>query len=91
VVHDEPQTNANRRVSCRMNITQSLPTSESVLQLEPEELGHLLLQHLASNENNLHLSNLLGSDSTLMRHYHKDERVEQAYMEAWAWLVREDC
>lgn len=74
-----------------MNLKQALPTSESVLQLEPEELAAYLLEHLASNPHDLHLHNLLNASvgSTLMGHYQKDERVERAFREAWAWLERE--
>lgn len=74
-----------------MTITQALPTNEAVLQLEPEELASYLLEHLADNSNHLHLQNLLDASvgSTLMKHYNRDERVERAFREAWAWLERE--
>jgi uncharacterized protein (TIGR02391 family) len=74
-----------------VTITQALPTSEAVLLLEPEELASYLLEHLASNSNHLHLQNLLDASvgSTLMKHYNRDERVGQAFREAWAWLERE--
>lgn len=72
-----------------MDITRALPTVDSVLRLEPEELASYLLEHLASNGNQLHLGNLLDDRSTLMTHYNKDERVDEAIREAWAWLERE--
>jgi len=74
-----------------VHLTQALPTAESILQLEPEELASYLLEHLASNPSDLHLQNLLNASvgSTLMHHYKNDERVEKAIREALSWLVRE--
>jgi len=72
-----------------VDITGALPTVDSVLQLEPEELASYLLEHLASDGNQLHLGNLLNERSTLMKHYNRDERVDEAFREAWAWLERE--
>jgi len=74
-----------------MTITTSLPTAESVLQLEPEELAPYLLEHLASNPNQLHPQNFFNASvgTTVMGHYGKDERVEHALREAWSWLERE--
>ena len=72
-----------------MDITRALPTIDSVLQLEPEELASYLLEHVASDGNQLHLGNLLNERSTLMKHYNRDERVDEAFREAWAWLERE--
>lgn len=74
-----------------MDLTQALPTTDSVLQLEPAELAPYLLEHLASNANHLSLRSLLSTSigSKLMQHYKKDERVERALREAWAWLEGE--
>jgi uncharacterized protein (TIGR02391 family) len=74
-----------------VDIMRALPTVDSVLQLEPEELASYLLEHLAGNSNHLHLNNLLDASvgSTPMKHYKKDERVEEALREAWSWLERE--
>jgi len=74
-----------------LEIIKSLPTADSVLQLEPEELAPYLLEHLTGNSNHLNLGNLLESSlgSGVMRHYGNDTRVEQALREAWSWLVRE--
>ena len=74
-----------------MTITTTLPTVDAVLQLEAEELAPYLLEHLAGNSNHLHPSNFFNASvgSTVMGHYGKDERVEQALREAWSWLERE--
>lgn len=69
------------------NITTTLPTSESVLQFEPEELAAYLLEHLADHPNDLHFNNLVANSTK--QHYKNDDRVNQAFMEAWSWLVRE--
>jgi uncharacterized protein (TIGR02391 family) len=72
-----------------MDITQSLPTADAVLQLEPEELGGYLMETLSNPKagaaSDLHPSNLA---ARVWSHY-KDERVSEAILEAWAWLVRE--
>jgi uncharacterized protein (TIGR02391 family) len=73
-----------------LEITKVLPTAESVIQFEPEELAPYVLDHVAGNSNHLHLNNLLGSSiGGVTRHYNNDARVEQAVREAWSWLVRE--
>lgn len=92
--HDGPRLKRSVRPvpeKLRMDITTTLPTVDSVLQLEPEELASYLLEHLANNSNHLHLNNLLstGVGSTLIRHYNNDNRVEEALREAWSWLERE--
>ncbi len=72
-----------------MDIIQSLPTVDSVLQLEPEELGGYLLETLdnprSGSASDLHPGNLT---ARIWSHY-KDERVSNAILEAWAWLVSE--
>lgn len=74
-----------------MTIMNSLPTAESVLQLEPEELAPYLLEHLAQDQNHLHRQNFFNASvgTTVMGHYQNDERVEHALREAWSWLERE--
>jgi uncharacterized protein (TIGR02391 family) len=74
-----------------MEITKTLPTADSILQLEPEEIAPYLLEHLAGNPSHLHVNSLLESSlgSGVMRHYKNDSRVELALREAWSWLVRE--
>ncbi|MDP3716962.1 MAG: TIGR02391 family protein [Acidobacteriota bacterium] len=74
-----------------MQITKALPTVESVLQLEAEELAPYLLEHLAGNPSHLNLTNFLESSvgDTVMAHYGKDVRVDEAFREAWSWLERE--
>ena len=69
-----------------MDLTGALPTADSVLQLEPEELAGYLLLHFNPASDQLHRGNfMLG----LRNHYNNDARVEKALLEAWAWLVRE--
>ena len=68
-------------------ITTTLPTSESVRQFEPEELAAYLLEHLVDHPHDLHFNNLVSN--SISQHYKNDDRVNQAFMEAWAWLVRE--
>lgn len=74
-----------------MTITTALPTVESVLQLEPEELAPYLLEDLATNKDHLHQGNFFNASigTTIMGHYKRDERVERALREAWSWLERE--
>lgn len=68
------------------DVMQTLPTSEAVLELEPEALGGYLLESLsAGNSQDLRLDNFI---SRIRRHY-KEDAVEGAFLEAWAWLVRE--
>jgi uncharacterized protein (TIGR02391 family) len=68
------------------DITRTLPTVDSVLQLEPEELGAYLLESLSTgNSQDLHLSKF----TSRMREHYKEDTVNSAVLEAWAWLVRE--
>ena len=68
------------------DITQTLPTADSVLQLEPEALGGYLLESLSTgNAQDLRLDNFM---SRIRAHY-KQDPVDSAFLEAWAWLVRE--
>ena len=64
------------------DITTTLRTSESVLQFEPEELAGYLLEHLADHPNDLHFNNLV--TNSIRQHYRNDDRVNQAFMEAWS-------
>jgi uncharacterized protein (TIGR02391 family) len=74
-----------------LDLFTALPTADSVLQLEPEELAPYLLEYLASNKSRLNLTNMFGSSlgDGVTHHYKNDSRVEQAFREAWSWLVRE--
>lgn len=88
---DEERVHAGQHEFCRlpeiesMNLTQALPTVDSVLQLEPEDLAWYLLSSFSPNADQLHRGNfMLG----IGNHY-QDARVEKALMEAWAWLVRD--
>ena len=68
------------------DVTQTLPTADSVLELEPEALGGYLLESLSTgNSQDLRLDNFM---SRVRAHYKQDE-VNTALLEAWAWLVRE--
>lgn len=72
-----------------MDITQSLPNEQAVLQLEPEVLGGYIMESLSNPKaglpSDLHPNNLT---SRMWNHY-KSEKVNEAILEAWAWLVRE--
>jgi len=68
-----------------MHITKSLPTIDSVLQLEPEELAGYLLEHFGGSTSSLNPHNF----GLEVDQYYKDERAKKALLEAWAWLVRE--
>jgi uncharacterized protein (TIGR02391 family) len=68
------------------DITEALPTAESVLELEPEALGGYLLESLSTGKSqDLRLDNFM---SRIRAHY-KQDAVNGALLEAWAWLVRE--
>lgn len=80
----QPQRQIEQAVGA--DVMQTLSTSESVLELEPEALGGYLLESLAAGgPQDLHLDNFL---SRVRRHYREDA-VEDAFLESWAWLVRE--
>lgn len=58
-----------------------------MLQFEAEELAAYLLEHLIEHPNDLHFNNLVVN--SLKQHYKNNDRVHQAFMEAWSWLIRE--
>jgi len=68
-----------------VSIIQALPTADSVLQLEPEELGGYILGHFDPQTDRVHSNNFI---LEVEKHY-QDERVNRALLEAWAWLARE--
>jgi uncharacterized protein (TIGR02391 family) len=73
-----------------LELTKALPSLDSVVELEQEELAPFLLEHLAGNQNHLSFTNFFATHSGgIGRHYNGDTRVEQTVREAWAWLVRE--
>ncbi len=74
-----------------MDITRALPTAEAVLELEPEELAPYLLEYLAAHRSRLHPNNVLASNlgDGISAPYQNDDRVLEAFREAWSWLVRE--
>src|SRR5215475_266360 len=68
------------------DITQTLPTADSVLDLEPEALGGYLLESLSTgNSQDLRLDNFMAR----VRAHYKQDAANTALLEAWAWLVRE--
>jgi uncharacterized protein (TIGR02391 family) len=80
------QPEAQEKPAIATDITRTLPTVDSVLQLEPEELGAYLLECLSSgNSQDLHLSKF----TSRIREHYKEDAVNNALLEAWAWLVRE--
>ena len=80
------QPEPRKEPAIETDITRTLPTVDSVLQLEPEELGGYLLESLSTgNSQDLHLSKF---NSRIGAHY-KEDAVNNAVLEAWAWLVRE--
>jgi hypothetical protein len=57
------------------DITQTLPTADSVLQLEPEELGAYLLESLSTgNSQDLHLSKF----TSRIREHYKEEAQQRS-------------
>lgn len=75
-----------------VSIHSLLPDPEALLDLEPEELAGVLLQHLnslpPSEQRQLHRYNF---SLEAARDYPRDhqENTSRALMEAWAWLERE--
>lgn len=68
------------------DLTQTLPAADSILELEPEALGGYLLESLSTgNSHDLRLDSFM---SRIRTHY-KQDAVNSALLEAWAWLVRE--
>jgi uncharacterized protein (TIGR02391 family) len=68
------------------DLTQVLPTSESVLELEPEALAGYLLETLSTGDSqNLRLDHFMAG----IRSHYKQDAVNGAVLEAWAFLVRE--
>ena len=69
-----------------------VPDAKAVLDLEPEELAGVLMEHLNSLPPSDQLNRYnFGLDSHTVEEYPKDQREElmQALMEAWVWLERE--
>jgi len=68
------------------DLTETLPTADSVLELEPETLGGYVLESLSTrNSQDLHLDYFMAR----VRAHYKQDAVNNAVLEAWAWLVRE--
>lgn len=70
-----------------------LPDAASVLALEPEELGGVLLEHFnsmtAQEQFQLNRHNFLTSQEILGYGRDPQDRLACAFAEAWAWLQRE--
>jgi uncharacterized protein (TIGR02391 family) len=80
------QPEKQQEPATRADLTQALPTADSVLELEPEALGGYLLESLSTGDpQDLRLDNFM---SRIRAHY-KQDAVNSAFLEAWAWLVRE--
>lgn len=70
-----------------MNFLQYLPTPEAVLDLEPEDLAGFLLEWANDGSgDSLNANNFCLMLDGLYKH---DERVGNAFMEAWMYLLRE--
>ncbi len=73
-----------------MPIDRIIPDVDSLLALEPEELGGIVLRYLTtapSSELNIHNFTLGHSIASYPREKH--EAARRALMEAWIWLERE--
>ena len=69
-----------------------VPDAKAVLDLEPEELAGVLMEHLNSLPPSDQLNRYnFGLDSHTVEEYPQDQQEElmQALMEAWVWLERE--
>jgi uncharacterized protein (TIGR02391 family) len=70
-----------------MSVLHHFPSTEAVLELEPEELAGVLLHHLAKQgptSYQLNLVNFISQNAA-----GAGESVQQSLIEAWAWLERE--
>jgi hypothetical protein len=79
-----------------VTVHQIVPSPETLLALEPEELAGVLLEYLNSWDlskrgQGLHRSHLDGPDvvTTYPPQFH--DRIRAALSEGWAWLQREGC
>lgn len=75
------------------SLKSMLPDVASVLALEPEELGGVLLEHFnsmtAQEQFQLNRHNFLMSSEVLGYGRDPQDRLTCAFAEAWAWLERE--
>jgi uncharacterized protein (TIGR02391 family) len=75
------------------SLVSMLPDAASVLTLEPEELGGVLLEYFnsmtAQEQFNLNRHNFLMSPEVRCYGRDADGKLECAFAEAWAWLERE--
>lgn len=73
--------------ACSMSILNLLPNHRAALELEPEELAGVILHYLAAQGSasyQLNLVNFISQNAAAA-----GEDVQQALIEAWAWLERE--
>src|SRR5258708_32930096 len=75
------------------SLQSMLPDATSVLALEPEELGGVLLEHFnsmtAQEQFQLNRHNFLMSPEVLCYGHDPQDRLACVFAEAWAWLERE--
>jgi uncharacterized protein (TIGR02391 family) len=76
-----------------MELYEIIPNPDHLLSLEVEELAGVLLMHLNSGSGELHHYNFFNRFRSYPvygdRNPSRDEKVNQALMEAWDWLVHE--
>jgi uncharacterized protein (TIGR02391 family) len=81
-----PQPEKQSEPARGTDLAQALPAAESVLELEPEALGGYLLEALSAGDSQ---DLLLDRFMARIRAHYKQDAVNSAFLEAWAWLVRE--
>ena len=77
-----------------MSLYSLVPDAKALLDLEPEELAGVLMEHLnslSSSEQRQRLSRLIFGHAQTVQDYPQDQQkaLSQALMEAWVWLERE--
>ncbi len=69
-----------------------LPDAETLLALEPEEVGGVVLEYLSGlprGHGNLHRGNFTGPATVQQYPAEYHARIQEALMEGWVWLERE--
>ena len=76
-----------------MSIHSLVPDAKALLELEPEELAGVLMEHLnslsTSEQRNLNRYNFSLNHTVQAYPQDQQEELSQALMEAWVWLERE--
>jgi uncharacterized protein (TIGR02391 family) len=69
-------------------LVRQIPRAEDVLELEPEELGGVILRALVEDGGQVHLHNFINGLRQMEEVYPRTftEQLEQAIGEAWSWL-----